>query len=103
MTADTKRWLLVYLIPYFGFGIISFGGGLIMLPLAAISGLYVGLTSTAPYFTNEFRIFIGAGALFSLGVFLFGYKHRSNLWGKMTNSMGFYLWCFVGLFSFGPV
>ena len=74
-----------------------------MLPLAAISGLYVGLTSTAPYFTNEFKIFIGAGGLLSLGIFLLGYKYRSNLWGKIINSLGFYFWCIVGLISFGPV
>lgn len=102
MNKDTNHWLAVYLIPYALIGIFTLGAGLFFLPLGGTLGIYVGLTSTAQFFTSAFKIALAASLVFAIILFFVGYKHRSNLWGKALNAAGVYVWCLSGLVGFGP-
>ena len=102
MNKEQKHWLAVYLTPYVLIGIFTLGAGLFLLPLGGIAGVFVGLTSTAPYFTSSFKLALAAALVFAVTLFIIGYKFRNQFWGKALNAAGVYLWCLSGLIGFGP-
>ncbi len=102
MNKNLKQWLIVYLAPYALIGIFTFGAGLFLVPLGGTLGVFVGLTSDAPFFTFKFRLTLMAVCIASIIIFIIGYKLRSKIWGKILNAAGSYLWCFAGIVGFGP-
>ncbi len=102
MSRDNVHWLLVYLVPYFILGAASMGAGLVLIPLGGTLGIYVGFTSTAPYFTQDFKLSLLSACLLAISLFLVGLRFRHKLWGKIINSSGAFLWCLIGIVGFGP-
>ena len=98
---EILHWFLVYLVPYALIGLLSSGAGLIVLPLGGTFGIIHGLTSSVPYFSVEVRIFLLVACLVSISLFIFGYKKRKKLWGKVINAASVYLWCVIGLLGIG--
>ncbi|GGX71431.1 hypothetical protein [Saccharospirillum salsuginis] len=102
MSREKVHWLLVYLVPYLTIGALSKGAGFLLLPLGGTAGVYVGFTSTAPYFTSDFKLSLVLFYLIAILLFWAGLKFRGKFWGKAINALGVYLWCAVGIVGFGP-
>ncbi len=103
-----KQWLQVLFIPLFVMlAILSLFHGvgslglLFLLPLGAILGVYVGLTSSAPIYANGFKIGFFLVLCVALLSMIIGICYRKKLWGKCLFSFGFYLWGMAGLSALG--
>lgn len=102
MNKEQKHWLAVYLIPYVLISIFTLGAGLFLLPLGSTLGVFIGLISTAPYFTSFFKLTLVAALVLAIILFIIGYTFRNKLWGKILNAGGVCSWCLSGLIGFGP-
>ena len=102
MNKHKKQWLTIYLIPYALLGILTLGGGLIILPLGGTLGVAFGLFYNTDYFSVSFIAIWVLILIVSLVSFIIGYKFRENLWAKILNASSAYLWCFAGLVTLSP-
>lgn len=77
-------------------------GSALMVPLAIVLGPVVGLGSTAPYFTWEFKLGLGF-ALFCAALLIFsGVRFFDRRFGKPMLLLGGIVWTVAGVLGFGP-
>lgn len=73
-----------------------------MVFLSMVLGPIVGLGSTAPYFTLQFKLGLAA-ALFIAALFIFaGVRFFDQRWGKLLLLFGGIIWTVAGGLGFGP-
>lgn len=77
---------LPYLLPA-----LTAGSGWLLLPLGGTFGVFVGLFSSQPYFDWGFKLIILCGAALALVLFVYGWRRRQRLSGKILNTCGAYL------------
>ena len=65
--------------------------GWLLLPLGGTFGVFVGLFSSQPYFDWGFKLIILCGAALALVLFVYGWRRRQRLSGKILNTCGAYL------------
>ena len=70
--------------------------------VVAFGGVYVGITSDAPYFSQNFKIGILVSSIASMLCVLAGVRYQATVVGKLLILAGLAVWFFVGLFGFGP-
>ena len=123
MRKNIAQWLSIYLFPYFSLFIINALSGtdilfwvrlgdieetlrnifmvMIASPFLALLGYTIGFSSSTPLYTTEFKSALFACLIVSVALFIFGITKRKQLWGKIINAIGFYLWCIGGIISAG--
>jgi hypothetical protein len=98
----TIQWATLILVPALALGLTLSWSGLLMLPLGATLGIYVGLSSGEPFFSMGFKTMIAALCAVCALLFIIGMTRRQSLWGKALVVGSVYGWCLVGLMGFGP-
>ena len=102
MTKNSRDWLLVIglsILPIVFLGVMLIGNMLdfaFLFLLGATVGIQLGLSSSAPNYGVDFRIYFAIALFTALALAGFGLYHQKNIWGKILVIAGIYLWCFSG-------
>ena len=85
-----------------GIALVAGPPSLLMLPIGAVVGPIVGLSSGEPAFTPRFKAMLLAGLVAAAASVFVGVRNRSRLWGQLLVPIGTALWVICGLAGFGP-
>jgi len=102
LRAPLTRILTLFIALTMGIAVYSGPTSFVMLPLCAVVGPLVGLTSDAPHFTPMFKAVLLAGLEGSAALVLVGVQRRTWLWGQLLVVIGAGLWVVYGGIGFGP-
>lgn len=95
-TKEWKLWFQVFFYPYLFFGVVTLGGGFLILPLAATWGIEIALTGTHIN-AIESRSSVYITIVLSIVLGSIGMIKRKHILGKVLVSAAFYLWSFAGV------
>ena len=77
-------------------------GAPLMVLLSAVLGPIVGLSSSAPYFTLQFKLGLAGGLFFAALLVFAGVKFFEMKWVRMLLFFGGIIWTVAGGLGFGP-
>ena len=76
--------------------------GFFVAALAAAVGPFVGLFSSAPFFTLPFKLSLAAGLVVAGGLLYVGARNAQRPWGKALLTLGGAAWTVCGAVGLGP-
>jgi len=81
---------------------VAIPGVLILTLISMVAGPFVGLLSSAPYFTLQFKLMLVALLIVAICSLLCGQKFKEKLWGRILIIVSFWMFFVAGGLGFGP-
>lgn len=105
MTRNMRDWLLVIslsLLIIIFLGVVLSGnmlGFAFLFLLGGTVGIPLGLTSNAPNYAGDFKLYFAIALFTALALAGFGLYFQKRIWGKIIVILGIGLWCSAGFMA----